>query len=163
MSKLYVAYGSNLNMKQMRFRCPTAQFIGTGVIHNYELQFKGTPHGAHATIEPKEGASVPVGVWMIQKKDEGQLDMYEGYHPKGYCYYDKERISVKMDSGKSLTGMVYIMDKQMDFGMPTKSYYDIVRRGYIDCGFDTKVLDQAVDQSITLLQQRMAQGGMRMC
>lgn len=163
MSKLYVAYGSNLNRAQMRFRCPTAQFVGVGTLENYELQFKGSPHGAHATIEPKEGASVPVGVWMIQKKDESRLDLYEGYHPKGYCYYDKERISVKMDSGKSLTGMVYIMDKQMDFGIPTKSYYDIVRQGYIDCGFDTKVLDQAVDQSITLLQQRMAQGGMRMC
>lgn len=162
MAKLYIAYGSNLNMDQMRWRCPTAQFVGVGTLENYELQFKGTPHGAHATIEPKEGASVPVGVWMIQKKDEGRLDMYEGYHPKGYCYYDKERISVKMDSGKSLTGMVYIMDRNMDFGLPAKSYYDTVCQGYIDCGFDTKVLDQAVDQSITLLQQRMEQGGMRM-
>ena len=24
MSKLYVAYGSNLNLKQMAYRCPTA-------------------------------------------------------------------------------------------------------------------------------------------
>ncbi len=162
MSKLYVAYGSNLNMEQMRGRCPTAQFVGVGMLKDYELQFKGSLHGAHATIEPKEGASVPVGVWMIQKKDEGRLDMYEGYRPKDYCYYDKERISVKMNNGKTVSGMVYVMDKQRDFGIPSKSYYDLVRQGYIDCGFDTAILDRAVDESMAMAQQRMAQGGMRM-
>ena len=49
MAKRYVAYGSNLNMAQMRDRCPTAGFVGTGVIQDYELQFKGSLHNAHAT------------------------------------------------------------------------------------------------------------------
>ena len=61
MAKLYVSYGSNLNMAQMRGRCPESEFVGTGVVENYELQFKGSLHGAHATIAPKDGASVPVG------------------------------------------------------------------------------------------------------
>ena len=26
--KLYIAYGSNLNLKQMKYRCPTAKFVG---------------------------------------------------------------------------------------------------------------------------------------
>ena len=30
--RLYVAYGSNLNTYQMRYRCPTARLVGTGVI-----------------------------------------------------------------------------------------------------------------------------------
>ena len=159
MAKLYVAYGSNLNMEQMRDRCPTAEFIGTGAIENYELQFKGSLHNAHATIAPKEGSSALVGVWRIQKRDEYHLDMYEGYNPKGYCYYNKEQIPVKMDDGSTLTGMVYIMDPRMDFGNPSKSYYDIVRQGYADCGLDTAVLDQAVSDSVDLAQQRME--GMR--
>ena len=162
MSKLYVAYGSNLNMQQMRYRCPKAQFVGVGTLKDYELQFRGSLHGAHATIEPKEGASVPVGVWMIQKSDEDRLDKYEGYRKKDYCYYNKERIPVRMDNGKTIIGMVYIMDRNMDFGIPAKSYYDTIRQGYQDCGFASAVLDQAVDQSITLAQQRMEQGGMRM-
>ena len=115
MAKVYVAYGSNLNMEQMRDRCPTAEFIGTGAIENYELQFKGSLHNAHATIAPKEGSSALVGVWRIQKRDESHLDMYEGYNPKGYCYYNKEQIPVKMDDGSTLIGMVYIMDSRMDF------------------------------------------------
>ena len=41
--KLYIAYGSNLNLKQMKYRCPTAKLVGKGVVENYELQFKGMP------------------------------------------------------------------------------------------------------------------------
>ena len=55
MSKIYVAYGSNLNLEQMSFRCPTAKLIATGMIDNYELQFKGQPNCSFATIAPKQG------------------------------------------------------------------------------------------------------------
>ena len=161
MAKVYVAYGSNLNMEQMRDRCPTAEFIGTGAIENYELQFKGSLHNAHATIAPKEGSSALVGVWRIKKRDASQLDMNEGYNPKGYCYYNKEQIPVKMDDGSTLIGMVYIKDSRMDFGNPSKNYYDIVRQGYEDCGLDTNVLDHAVNDSMDLAQQRMECEGMR--
>ena len=154
MAKLYVAYGSNLNMVQMHSRCPTAEFVGTGVIQDYELQFKGSVHNAHATIVPKAGSSVPVGIWTIGETDERRLDVYEGYP----SYYFKQDIPVQMEDG-TLTGMVYIMDPRMDFGNPSKSYYDIVRQGYADCGLDTAVLDQAVSDSMDLAQQRME--GMR--
>lgn len=77
------------------------------------------------------------------------------------CYYNKEQIPVKMDDGSSLTGMVYIMDPRMDFGNPSKNYYDIVRQGYEDCGLDTNVLDHAVNDSMDLAQQRMECEGMR--
>ena len=60
--RLYVAYGSNLNIRQMKYRCPGAKLYGTGEIENYELQFKGHSDSAFATIAPKEGASVPVAV-----------------------------------------------------------------------------------------------------
>ena len=77
--KLYVAYGSNLNKGQMKYRCPTAKYVGTGELQGYELQFKGRERSAFATIGRKEGASVPVGLWEIQTRDERALDMYEGF------------------------------------------------------------------------------------
>ena len=58
--KLYIAYGSNLNLAQMKYRCPTAKFIGTGILENYELQFKGSLHNAHATIAQKLEGDDPV-------------------------------------------------------------------------------------------------------
>ncbi|MBO5160262.1 MAG: gamma-glutamylcyclotransferase, partial [Lachnospiraceae bacterium] len=68
--KKYMAYGSNLNQKQMKFRCPTAKVIGIGEVKGYELLFKGSPYGAFATIEPKEGAKVPVLIWEVGPEDE---------------------------------------------------------------------------------------------
>lgn len=60
--RYYIAYGSNLNIIQMRMRCPQAGVIGTAVIKDYELLFKGNLTGAYLTIEPKKGSSVPVAV-----------------------------------------------------------------------------------------------------
>ena len=159
MSKIYVAYGSNLNMEQMAHRCPTAKFLGTGVIEDYELQFKGRLYGAFATITPKEGAQVPVGLWEIKKRDEENLDFYEG-HPR---YYFKRDVDVQMGD-KTVQGMAYIMDLRMDFGNPCQTYYDIVFKGYEDCGLDVDILNRAVDQSMDKAALREQQGrfGMRM-
>jgi len=37
--RLYIAYGSNLNLKQMAHRCPTAKVVGTAMLHNWRLAF----------------------------------------------------------------------------------------------------------------------------
>ena len=141
--RLYVAYGSNLNLEQMKHRCPTSKLVGTGVINDYELQFKGFPTSAYATIAPKVGASVPVGVWEIGWMDERYLDRYEGYP----SHYFKENVPVQMQDGSQVDGMVYIMNPKMKFGMPSTHYYKVVHQGYIDCGLDTHVLNEAVKTS----------------
>lgn len=72
MAKMYVAYGSNLNLNQMARRCPNAKVVGIGSLKNYQLTFRRV-----ATIEPVDGAVTPVGVWEISPKDERNLDIYE--------------------------------------------------------------------------------------
>lgn len=140
--RLYVAYGSNLNICQMKHRCSTAKLYGTGEIKDYELQFKGHPDSAFATIAPKEGASVPVAVWEIQPRDEMSLDRYEGYP----SHYFKQNIPVQLD-GEEVNAMVYIMNLKMGFGLPSPYYYQTVHEGYNDCGLNTDVLDTAVKES----------------
>lgn len=140
--RLYVAYGSNLNIEQMKYRCPTARLYGIGVIEDYELQFKGYPTNAYATIEPKDGSSVPVAVWEIQPEDEIALDRYEGYP----SHYFKQDVPVKMDKGE-VNAMVYIMNLKMDFGMPSSHYYRVVHQGYNDCELNTDILLKAVTDS----------------
>ena len=85
--RYYIAYGSNLNIRQMRMRCPSARIIGTGAIPGYRLLFKGSQSGSYLTIEPKEGASVPVAAWEVTASDEQALDRYEGFPS---FYYKKE-------------------------------------------------------------------------
>lgn len=78
-TRLYMAYGSNMNLEQMADRCRTAEVVGKGILKNYELLFRGARHGAVATVEPREGSSVPVVLWEIGARDEVALDCYEGY------------------------------------------------------------------------------------
>ena len=141
--RLYVAYGSNLNIAQMKYRCPTAKFYGVGKTQDYELQFKGYPRSAFATIAPKDGASVPVAVWEIQPQDERSLDTYEGYP----THYFKQDAPVQLDGGKEISAMVYIMNLKMQFGMPSEHYYQTVYDGYKDCNLDTDFLKDALQSS----------------
>ena len=150
--RLYVAYGSNLNFQQMKYRCPTAKLYGTGTINNYELQFKGQPGRAFATIAPKEGASVPAAVWEIQPKDERSLDIYEGYPG----HYFKQNVSVQL-GGEEVSAMVYVMNLKMQFALPSVHYYQTVHEGYKDCGLDTDILDQAVGTSAARIYSSVAE------
>ena len=43
--RLYIAYGSNLNLEQMAFRCPTAKVVGKSELKDYELLFRGGRRG----------------------------------------------------------------------------------------------------------------------
>ena len=58
--RLYIAYGSNINIEQMANRCPNSKVIGKEMLKGYELEFRGV-----ATIVPKENAEVPVLIWEI--------------------------------------------------------------------------------------------------
>lgn len=135
MGKLYIAYGSNLNLHQMAFRCPSASIYAKGILMNWELLFRGTKGNAHATIKRKKGASVPVLVWEIQPEDEDRLDLYEGY-PK---YYYKKNIMVEI-RGKKKKAMVYIMDESRAPGAPSAQYIRTICQGYQDNSFDAEIL-----------------------
>ena len=140
--KLYIAYGSNLNKGQMAWRCPTARYVGTGMVEGYELKFKGRPEGAYATIDPKKGGSVPVAIWEIQPYDEFRLNQYEGY-PNNYF---TRNIPVKIGNHE-VTGMVYIMNLRAQANLPSKHYYKTVEKGYEDCGLDTAYLEAAMKRT----------------
>ena len=147
--KLYIAYGSNLNKGQMARRCPTARYVGTGMVEGYELKFKGRPEGAYATIDPKKGGSVPVAIWEIQPYDEFRLNQYEGY-PNNYF---TRNIPVKIGNHE-VTGMVYIMNLQAQANLPAQHYYDTVEQGYKDCGLDIAYLKAAMKRSEAEMTER---------
>ena len=143
---LYIAYGSNLNLPQMAHRCPTAKVAGVSEMKDSELLFRGGRHGAVATVEPKEGSSVPVLLWKIRKQDEIALDRYEGYP----YLYDKQMVDVDLN-GKTVSAMVYLMTPGHEFGMPSDYYADVIREGYKSSGFDTQILDDAIDHAYELM------------
>ena len=149
MKRYYLAYGSNLNIAQMQFRCPDAVIVGTAVIPDYELLFKGSLTGAYLTIKPKQGSQVPVGVWEVSLADELRLDRYEGF-PNFYYKKDIRLPVADIRTGKTKLhdGFVYIMHEDRKLGIPTDMYVRTCIEGYRDFGFDTAFLFDAYDKSL---------------
>ena len=134
--RLYIAYGSNLNLPQMEQRCPYAKVVGASV----------------ATVEPKEGATVPVLLWKIEPLDEAALDRYEGWPH----LYRKEMMDVELE-GKNVSAMVYVMNDVRSLGMPSEVYYRIIEEGYHSIGFDTAVLEHALARTEEMMEQENSQ------
>ena len=153
MKRYYLAYGSNLNIRQMRYRCPTAKHIGITAIPDYELLYKGSKTGAYLTIEPKKDGLVPIAVWEVTEADEKRLDAYEGCPT---FYYKKElRLPVKLRNGKTkkVDAFIYIMHEERRHGIPSLTYIRTCEEGYRNFGFDTKFLDAAYEISAKEVQR----------
>lgn len=144
MGKLYIAYGSNLNLAQMTSRCPSASIYAKGILNNWELIYRGHKMNAHATIRRKKNSFIPVLVWDIQPKDEARLDLYEGF-PR---YYFKQNIMVEINKTKK-KAMVYIMDLHQLPGIPSQQYINTIKQGYIDNSFDIKILENSLELNST--------------
>lgn len=146
--RYYIAYGSNLNITQMRFRCPEARVIGTATVEGYRLLFKGSKTGSYLTIEKAEGYSVPVGVWEVTERDEKNLDRYEGY--PDFYYKTEMQLKVKgIKTGKiyDRTCFVYIMHEDHKIGIPSEYYVRVCAEGYRFFKFDPTKLVEAYNFS----------------
>lgn len=136
---LYAAYGSNINLSQMEYRCPNSSVIGTGMIHGYRLVFK-----YHADIIQDVQSSVPVLVWDTPEDDVEMLDLYEGY-PN---YYMTIPVDVDMDDGTTVCAFAYVMNEKYDtIERPDKMYYRCIEEGYVDNGMDLSYLCNAMEEA----------------
>lgn len=142
--RYYIAYGSNLNIRQMQMRCPQARIIGISEIEDYELLFKGSKTGSYLTIEPKADSRVPVAVWAVTEADEEALDRYEGFPD----FYHKAEMwlpitGIKTGKVRIRNTFLYIMNENRTLGIPSNLYYATCAEGYHSFGFDTKYLEDA--------------------
>ena len=131
---LYFAYGSNLNHHQMKNRCNDAKFIKKYTLRGFKLCFSHkTNHSiyGHANIIKDKKSKVYGAIWNIKKKDEKELDWYEGVD---YNYYQKEYFRLK---GKKV--LVYVQ-KIYYVKKPNSTYLHTIIEGYKDCFLDLKKL-----------------------
>ena len=88
---MYFAYGSNMNLDQMAYRCPAAEAVCTAKLEGYELFFAGRPGNGVASIRPKQGGTVVGVLWKLTEACEKSLDHYEGFP----ALYGKETVRVR--------------------------------------------------------------------
>ena len=133
---LYAAYGSNMNLEQMAYRCPFSRVVGKGIIENYKLKFS-----YHADIVPADGECVPVVLWEVPEYDFRTLDCYEGV--KG-GYYKRVHLPVRINNGNVKDAIVYVMCGEHEFSMPSETYYLIIKQGYKDNKISQRYLYNAI-------------------
>jgi len=101
---LYFAYGSNLDWKQIKDRCPSTSFFCIAKLQKYRLEFTRYSD----SIKRKCGVADIVSdlqsevwgvVYRIDELDLGRLDKAEGYCPnrKENAYRRFETIVFKME------------------------------------------------------------------
>jgi len=130
---LYFAYGSNLNLFQMKRRCKDSIFLKKINLKDFRLTFRSKYRAAD--IEPKKNSIVPGGLFEISKSDEKKLDVYEEFptlYKKHYFYYYGKKV------------MTYTMVRKSVFTFPTERYLNVVKSGYKDCKLDNKYLLNAL-------------------
>lgn len=135
--RLYIAYGSNINLEQMAHRCPNSKIVSKEMLKGYELEFRGV-----ATIVPNDKSEVPILIWEIDGRDEHSLDRYEGF-PN---LYRKELFEIEVD-GEKKECMAYLMNKGQ-ISPPTSYYYSVINQGYEANGMDTSYLRAALERSV---------------
>ena len=140
---LYIAYGSNINLPQMAFRCPNSTVIGTAMVKDWELEFRGV-----ATIVPKKGTEVPVLLWELDPRDIPALNRYEGWPH----LYRQEEIDVEVN-GKTVKGMAYLMNRGQ-ISPPSQGYLQTIWDGYRENGMDTSYLLEAQSRALDVSSQR---------
>ena len=132
---LYFAYGSNLNLFQMKRRCKDSIFLKKYELKGYRLNFRSKYRAAD--IEKSKNSLVPGALFEISKSDEKKLDVYEDYpilYKKLYfTYYNK-------------TVMTYIMVNKSEFRYPTERYLNVVKQGYKDCNLNISYLKKALNK-----------------
>lgn len=132
-TKLYIAYGSNLNLAQMRLRCPAAQAMRERPqwLEDARLVFRGV-----ADLEFEPGSIAPVGLWRITKECERALDAYEGLSSG---LYFKEPLALA--DGRD--AICYFMN---DTGVapPSLYYANAIREGYKNFKLPERYLDDAI-------------------
>ena len=134
----YFAYGSNMNHKQMKRRCPTSKFIKRVYLEGYCFVYDGhskSRNGAVANVIKSNTAKVWGGLFEINEDNLAALDCYEG-HPKTY---KREEIVIKDENGKSITAYIYRREEEKT-DRPGEEYRRTVKQGAQDCGLPNEYI-----------------------
>jgi len=133
--RLYFAYGSNLNKKQMSERCPNAVPLRAFELLGWKLVFRGT-----ADIVPVFGCTVCGAFYSITPKDELALDRYEGVGREKY-----RRESIRISSDKN--ALTYVMAGRRPVEAPSVAYFELIKQSFADWNWPVSGLELARDHA----------------
>ena len=127
---LYFAYGSNLDLRRFRRRCPGASVVGRARLPDHQLAFtRYSRHekGGVADIVPQPGAAVWGALYEVDDAGLAALDEYEGA-PRAYR---RETVRVVDDHAVEQEAIAYVANKTGEFA-PSRQYLAQIAQGARD-------------------------------
>lgn len=145
---LYWAYGSNLNVDDMKIRCPEAVPFKPFYLPKGRLVFRTV-----ADVEPidDEDMLIPGGLWRVTPRCIAALDRYEGVRLDGEPgLYSKQYLVllVKQEDGtrKPEKCLFYKMERD-GINPPPHYYFKRIETGYRHFGLNLNYLYEALNHS----------------
>ena len=124
----YFAYGSNLNQKQMKERCPDSKPLFTAVLPNYKLVFTGWSRqwrGGVASIKSFRGDRVRGAIYEVTEACLQRLDRFE-------AGYSRLKVTVFGEDDEPVEAITYIKTGQLEDAAPSKEYLAVIQQGLRD-------------------------------
>jgi gamma-glutamylcyclotransferase (GGCT)/AIG2-like uncharacterized protein YtfP len=129
------AYGSNLQVAQMRARCPSAELLEPAVLRQARLVFRGYSArwgGAVATLVWDPASVVYGALYRLEPADLARLDVFEG----APFVYERIRVSLCDVYGRRRRAQAYVRTKGGRARAPAPRYLTTILRAYDALGFD---------------------------
>lgn len=134
----YFAYGSNMNLEQMAFRCPGATVVGAAQLPSHRIRFvndAGGFDGGVATIVADDDAEVWGVVWEISGEHLKALDEWEAY-PVAY-----DRFDTAVFTPEPMTAIVY-QATMLREEPPAERYLGGIVRGAVANGLPQEYVER---------------------
>jgi gamma-glutamylcyclotransferase (GGCT)/AIG2-like uncharacterized protein YtfP len=134
----YFAYGSNLDLAQMKIRCPSSELISKGSLSGYRLTFNryssGWGGGVADVIQGK-GSEVWGLVFELSNSDLKRLDSYEGCYNDQTSLYERWKAIINTSKGQISDVWVYTVVEKQKFVQPTLEYLQIIKDAAVRWNF----------------------------
>lgn len=127
----YFAYGTDLNKKVMKERCPDSVPERIAVLPNYKVVFTGWSRqlrGGTISIKFSRGDKVRGGLYEISERDLRRLDSLEGYPNLS----NRLNVTVFDTDDEAVQAVTYIKTGQAEETKPSPEYLAIIQQGYRD-------------------------------
>ena len=135
---IYFAYGANLNLHGMGLRCPGCRPLGTGILPDHRLVFRGV-----ADIETAAGEQVHGALYEITPDHLYSLDRFESY-PR---LYTRKQVEVVTENGETITATVYQMTKRNGYSPPSNGYLNIILSGCCQWGIPEAYIRNVIKEA----------------
>lgn len=149
MAYYYFAYGSNMNLAQMKQRCSASKVLGIACLPGHKVEFYGYSviwDGAQETVVSDPKSEVWGVLYELQASDWDALDVHQDARFNGtgaYFHYPVKVINMKQET---IDALIYKKDILKEAKPPSAEYLDFIVQG-------AKEQDLPVEY-ITLLQNK---------